>query len=85
MVIVKASAKVACLARQPSTRTIQFNGTSTVGESEKHIPFFTYVATGKFFSTGQLARWTGSIVAFVGLREGIKYHINSEKPFVSYY
>lgn len=29
-------------------------------------PFFTYVATGKFFSTGQLARWAGSIVAFVG-------------------
>ena len=49
----------------------------------KHIPFFTCVATGKFFSTGQLARWAGSIVAFVGLREGIKYHINSENPFVT--
>jgi hypothetical protein len=48
----------------------------------KHIPFFTYVATGKFFSTGQLARWAGSVVAF-GLREGIKYHINSENPFVT--
>jgi len=41
------------------------------------------VATGKFFSTGQLARWAGSIVAFVGLREGIKYHINSMNPFVT--
>lgn len=29
-------------------------------------PFFTPVATRKFFSTGQFARWTGSIVAFVG-------------------
>lgn len=29
-------------------------------------PFFTRVATRKFFPAGQLARWAGSIVAFVG-------------------
>jgi hypothetical protein len=41
------------------------------------------VATRKFFPTGQLARWAGSIVAFVGLRKGIKYYINSENPVVT--
>jgi hypothetical protein len=49
----------------------------------KQIPFFAHVSTGKLFSTGQLARWAGSIVAFVGLREGIKYHINLENSFVT--
>lgn len=29
-------------------------------------PFFTRVPTWKFFPADQLARWAGSIVAFVG-------------------
>lgn len=29
-------------------------------------PFFTLVATRKFFPADQFARWTGSIVAFMG-------------------
>jgi hypothetical protein len=33
-------------------------------------PFFTLVATRKFFPADQFARWTGSIVAFMGLKEG---------------
>lgn len=29
-------------------------------------PFFTLVATRKFFCADHFARWTGSIVAFMG-------------------
>jgi hypothetical protein len=36
------------------------------------------VATRKFFPADQLARWTGSIVAFMGLRKEIKCQVNSE-------
>jgi len=41
------------------------------------------VATRKFFSAGEFARRAHSIVAFVGLRKGIKYHINFENPLVT--